>query len=65
VPYSDPSWRQWPQWLWLSRTLCVFGIHHWTKSKTLQDLPIACTICPKKTKHFKTYMKLAKKNAGL
>jgi hypothetical protein len=64
VPYVEPSWRQWPQWRWLSRTLCVFGNHHWMKSKSLGNLPISCAICGKKTKHWNTYIKLAKKHFG-
>jgi len=35
------------------------------RSKSLQDLPIACSICGKKTKHYNTYEKLSKKHLGL
>lgn len=65
MPYVPPSWRKWPQLEWLSRTFCFFGNHHWTRSKSLQDLPIYCAICGKKTKHYNTYLKLAKKHLGL
>lgn len=65
MPYVPPSWRQWPQWRLLSRLLCVFFVHHWMRSKSLEDLPIACSVCSKKTKHYNTYVKLAKKHAGL
>ena len=64
MPHTPASWRLWPQWSWLSRTLCVFWCHHWTLSKSLGELPIACAICNKKTKHFSTYSKLARKYYG-
>jgi hypothetical protein len=35
------------------------------RSKSLQDLPIVCAVCSKKTKYYNTYIKLAKKHAGL
>lgn len=57
MPYVKPSWRQWPQLKWLSRTLCFLGIHHWLYSKTLKK-PLACSVCSKRTKHYAEYKKL-------
>lgn len=57
MPYTKPSWRLWPQLQWLSRLLCVVGIHHWMYSKTIAA-PILCRICMKRTRHYLKYRKL-------
>jgi hypothetical protein len=58
MPRAAPSWRMWPQLRFLSRLLCVIGIHHWSMSKTLGK-PILCTICSKKTRYYQVYIHLA------
>jgi hypothetical protein len=60
MPQVKPSWRnENPNWRWLSRILCFFGIHHWFRSSTLKA-PIACVVCPKKTKHWTEYRRRVK-----
>jgi len=55
MPHVDPSWRvESSKFNWLSRLLCVFGIHHWVWSSTLKAA-IACAVCPKKTKRWDEY----------
>lgn len=60
MPYVDPSWRMWPQLRWISRTLCVFGSHHWLRSKGMNHLPVTCVVCQKKSEHYEEYVRRAK-----
>lgn len=59
MPYTEPSWRLWPQLRGISRALCAIGGHHWLWSTTLKK-PIACAVCGTKTKHFEEYGRLRK-----
>lgn len=61
MPYAKPSWRQWPQFRWLSRTLCFFGNHNWMHSKTLGK-PIVCCVCSKRSRHYTEYKKIFTKD---
>lgn len=56
MPYSKPSWRQWPSLKLFSRLFCVFGSHDWMYSKTLEK-PIVCALCRKKTIYYQQYRK--------
>jgi len=63
MPHIEPSWRTDPARRWASRPLCLFGFHHWLKSKTLKA-NIACAVCGHKTKHYAEYARLSKENDG-
>lgn len=56
MPYAFPSWRTVPKYRVVSRVLCFFGVHHWIWSRTLAQ-PVACAVCPKKTKYYEEYLR--------
>lgn len=54
MPYAKPSWRQWPELRWLSKSLCFIRLHDWLWSKSLGK-PIACVVCGKRTIYYEQY----------
>lgn len=49
VPYFTHNWRtEKPMFRWLSRALCLIGVHKWMRSRTL-NIKLCCVVCPKKS----------------